>query len=410
MRPTDVFIPDGYPSETYVSPQGGRFERQLDEALVQRGKIVSIVGASKTGKTTLCERRFGSAQVVLPGSRIADPEDVWIQAYEQAGGRITGGVRANPMDHAVRILKKNRRVLVLDDFHYVERDVQRDIARQIKSIAYEGVTVAVLSLPHRHDDPVRSNPDLAGRVYSIDLGFWTLEDLKKIAEVGFPKVGARVEPAVLDWLAREALTSPQIMHTLCLETCRDLGIGGQGPPRTVAEKNLLKRSILDRAARSYVSQTAVLKLRQGPLRRGPERKIFGFVNEGRGDVYELLVRTVALDPPQLRFTYEEIRERAGLLAPGERPDLMAPLTQWNELFEEGDYRPVEWDPEQRQLNILDPHLFFWVRYSLRNGAPPGDGPAERRLDSPSHPRELLHLCCGLVKGTHVGAARTSPGR
>jgi KaiC/GvpD/RAD55 family RecA-like ATPase len=370
MRPTDVFIPDGYPSETYVPQQGGKFERQLDEALAQRGKIISIVGASKTGKTTLCARRFGKSQVVIPGSRLGAAEDVWIQAFEQAGGRITGSVRANPMDNAIHLLKREKNVLVLDDFHYVDRELQRGISRQIKSVAYEGVTVVVVSLPHRDDDPVRSNPDLAGRVYSIDLGFWTPEDLKKIGEVGFPKVGARVEPAVLDWLAAEALTSPQIMHTLCLETCRDMGIVGQGPVRAVAERDVNRRSVVDRAARSYVNNTAILKLRQGPLRRGPERKVFGFVNEGRGDVYELLVRTIARDPPQLRFSYEEIRERAGALAPGERPDLLAALGQWNDLFTDADYRPVEWDAEQRQLNILDPHLFFWIRYTLRNGPAP----------------------------------------
>jgi len=367
MLPTDVFIPDGYPSETYVSQQGGRFERLFDDALAQNGKIVSIVGASKTGKTTLCERRFGKFQVVISGSRLIAPEDVWIQAFEQAGGRVTSNVRANPMDHAVQILKKEKKALVLDDFHYVERDVQKGIARQIKGVAYEGVTVVVISLPHRDDDSVRSNPDLAGRVYCIDFGFWTPEDLKRIGEAGFPKVGARVEPAVLDWLAAESLTSPQIMHTLCLETCRDLGITGQGPARVVTEQEVNRRSVVERAARSYVSNTAVLKLRQGPLRRGPERKVFGFVGEGRGDVYELLVRTISKDPPQLRFSYEEIRERAGSLAPGERPDLLAALGQWNDLFTDADYRPVEWDSEQRQLNILDPHLFFWIRYSLRNG-------------------------------------------
>src|SRR6516225_8365174 len=100
MRPVDVFMPDGYPSETYVSPEGGRFERELEEALTRQGKIVSVVGASKTGKTTLVERTFGSQRVVVPGSRIREADDVWFQAYEQAGGWINPEFKANPVANA----------------------------------------------------------------------------------------------------------------------------------------------------------------------------------------------------------------------------------------------------------------------------------------------------------------------
>ena len=365
MRPADVFMPDGYPSETYVAPEGGRFERQLDDALAQRGKILSIVGASKTGKTTLCARRFGNRRVVIPGSRIRDADDVWFQAYEQLGGRITPEFKANPVENAVGLLKHQRFPLILDDFHYVDRDLQRTLARQMKSAAYDGAVIVVVSLPHRGDDAVRSNPDLSGRVYSIDLGFWKPEDLMRIGAIGFPKVGLSLEEPALRRLAEEALTSPQIMHTLCLETARELGTEEGSRIRAVRERDIDFGAVLDRSARSYVNETAATRLRQGPARRGQERRLFGFVNDASGDVYELLVRAIGLDPARLSFPYEDLRDRAGRLAPGERPDLLPALDQWNDLFEEEDYRPVEWDAEQRELTILDPHLYFWIRHELR---------------------------------------------
>jgi hypothetical protein len=367
MRPVDVFMPDGYPSETYVSPEGGRFERELEEALTRQGKIVSVVGASKTGKTTLVERTFGSQRVVVPGSRIREADDVWFQAYEQAGGWINPEFKANPVANAAALLRKHRLPLILDDFHYVDRDIQKILAREIKSAAYDGTVIVVVSLPHRSDDPVRSNPDLSGRVYSIDLGFWKPADLMRIAEIGFPKTGMTVAEPVIRRLASESLTSPQIMHTLCLETCREVKHEGMGSRRIVDEGDLDVHAVLDRAARSYVNDTALTRLRQGPARRGQERKLFGFVTADTGDVYELLVRSIAADPPQLSFTFEEIRERAARLAPGERPDLLPAMAQWNDLFEDADYRPVEWDSEQRELTILDPHLYFWIRHEFRDG-------------------------------------------
>jgi hypothetical protein len=363
-------MPDGYPSETYVSPEGGRFERELEEALSRQGKIVSVVGASKTGKTTLVERTFGKHRIVVPGSRIREADDVWFQAYEQAGGWIDPEFKANPVAIAAAHLRKHRLPLILDDFHYVDRDIQRILAREIKSAAYDGTVIVVVSLPHRSDDPVRSNPDLSGRVYSIDLGFWKPEDLMRIAEIGFPKTGLTVAEPVIRRLAAESLMSPQIMHTLCLETCREVKHEGLGSRRVVGEEDLDLRAVLDRAARSYVNDTALTRLRHGPIRRGQERKLFGFVTADSGDVYELLVRSIAADPPQLSFSFEEIRERAAVLAPGERPDLLPAMAQWNDLFEEEDYRPVEWDVEQRELTILDPHLYFWIRHEFRGAENP----------------------------------------
>jgi hypothetical protein len=71
--------------------------------------------------------------------------------------------------------------VIIDDFHYVSRQLQKRLCQQMKGAAARAVRLVVLTVPHRGDDPVRNNPDLAGRFYSVDINFWVPGTLKKIA-------------------------------------------------------------------------------------------------------------------------------------------------------------------------------------------------------------------------------------
>ena len=63
-------------------------------------------------------------------------------------------------------------VVFVDDFHYIPKDVQKEIGQQIKEAAEGGVRICTASAPHRSDDVVRSNTELRGRVTAIDTDYW----------------------------------------------------------------------------------------------------------------------------------------------------------------------------------------------------------------------------------------------
>src|SRR5262249_1508761 len=113
-------------------------------------------------------------------------------------------------------------VLLLDDYHYMPREVQSEVAKQIKEAARAGVKVVAVSVPHRSDDVVRSNPELRGRVRAIDLDYWSPGDLRMIGAVGLPLLNLELDAATLDVYAREASGSPQLMQAICLQQCYEL--------------------------------------------------------------------------------------------------------------------------------------------------------------------------------------------
>src|SRR5689334_20407141 len=49
-------------------------------------------------------------------------------------------------------------VLFVDDFHYMPRELQSEVAKQLKAAAELGIKSCVATVPHRSDDMVRANP------------------------------------------------------------------------------------------------------------------------------------------------------------------------------------------------------------------------------------------------------------
>ncbi|HXW40921.1 MAG TPA: hypothetical protein VEK75_06945, partial [Xanthobacteraceae bacterium] len=110
-------------------------------------------------------------------------------------------------------------VLFVDDFHYIPKEVQTEIGKQIKAAAEAGVRICTASVPHRKDDVVRSNPELRGRVTGIDSEYWNESELTQIAHKGFAELNMDVSPNVIQRFAREAFGSPQLMQAICLNAC-----------------------------------------------------------------------------------------------------------------------------------------------------------------------------------------------
>lgn len=362
-----VFVTDAFPQHTYVAAEEGKIEKALNDGLAIQNKIVSIVGPSKCGKTTLCDRVFGTERgvekLMVTGDSFDTTEDFWKLLFQQT--EAAEGYNDDEMPNrnvVIDAIAAQQLPVVIDDFHYIEQNLQRVLCRQLKNAAAMGVRFVVLNTPQRSDDPIRSNQDLAGRFYSVNVDFWGKGGLREIGKKGFQALGVKVDDRVLDILATECLGSPQLMQTLCLESGREyLTQDRPYKGQEISANSFSWAKVRERAVMSYDHTALFQKLKNGPPRRGQARNDYNLKDGSKGDVYDVITYALATDPPFSSLHIDDLRERGSkmVLTRGE-PNYSAALDQLNGLFDRG-HKPVEYDEEKRTINILDPHFYFYLR-------------------------------------------------
>lgn len=111
-------------------------------------------------------------------------------------------------------------------------------------------------------------------------------------------------------------------------------------------------------------------LDNGPKRRGTERNVYQLKNGEEGDVYRCLLHAIASDPPKLSFDYDEITQRVTATCSKESPDgssIIRSCYQMSKLAQEKfpSERVIDWDEAKQFLEIPDPYLLFYLRWSDR---------------------------------------------
>lgn len=414
MRIQEIFTPGRFPQWTYVDSHIKDKEEHLRDGLDEGSMLISISGPSKSGKTVFVEHVLGKENLILvTGAGIRSTSDLWIKVFDIIGTPIartttskqstsgsvsvTAGGEGNvlifkgktetsgSLEHSsanesadfeavdalqllIRELAETDFVVFIDDFHYIAQDVQKELAQQLKEAMRNGVKFICASVPYHSDDVIRSNPDLRGRIFSIDFDYWGPDVLAEIAEKGFTKANVRYERRLMQMFSAEAAGSPQLMQYLCLNACYELGIR-----EVLKEERFLEYSdeLFDNVCRRTVMSTdygsVVEKMIEGPKTRGSDRKIYISKYGWQGDVYKYLIKALALNPPNLTFRYQPLVDRVVSICDGPAPSgssitnacfhvaAMANDTAGDNI--------VEWDGENDVFDIRDPYLLFYLRWS-----------------------------------------------
>lgn len=421
LKATEVFVPGSYPLHTYVEREGEGLEPTLRDALDTPGQVVSLSGPSKSGKTVLVEKVVGrDLLITITGASLRSPAEVWTYTLDwmdvpstvSSGTRVAGklglevGAKASVgvplvargevsgsttgefgveqtgevvrersgLAQVVHEIANSEFVILLDDFHYMERSVQEDVAKSLKEAVRLGVRIVTAAVSHRGDDVVRANPELRGRVRAIDLKYWDRDELRKIATTGFESLNVDVEPTAIEAFINESAGSPQLMQLLCLQACFVLDVRQRQEttllPRQIAVPPSLLEKILEQTSASTDFRSLVDVLDSGPRTRGTERKTYNFFDGTTGDVYRVILRALADDPPRLSYPYNELLERTVKICDGEAPvgsSVTGTCLHMSRLAREKfpSERAIDWDEAKQVLDIPDPYLLFYLRWSGR---------------------------------------------
>jgi hypothetical protein len=412
-KATDVFTPNDVPTITYVERATHKLEDRLSDAMAIPKMIISLSGPSKSGKTVLVNKVFERENLIaVSGASIKKPDDLWDRVLDwmdvpsertaktgsvlkgelgaQAGGKLgipfvaegkadaqakIGADRATGPDQkfqtrglqqVVKEIAGSSFTVFVDDFHYIDKEVQKDLGRQIKEAAEAGVRICTASVPHRSDDVVRSNPELRGRVAAIDTDYWSETELAQIGHLGFRELNIDIANPVLERMTGEAFGSPQLMQAICLNFCLEQGIKKMRPTYERLDIDLLTMDdVFERTSTQTDFSSLVSALHSGPKQRGIQRRVFELTDGTKGDVYRCVLLAIKSDPPQLSFSYDAMLQRTAGVCIGESPSgssVAGALAQMSYLAKsQQEAVVIEWD--ENVLDIVEPYFLFFLRGS-----------------------------------------------
>lgn len=415
-KATQVFVPGGMPQHTYVERAERDLESKLESVTENLCKLVTLTGATKSGKTVLVNKMFprlNGENVWIDGGTIASENDLWssilssIDGYsgteqsesEEASQGVTGDIEAeagipliakgkgkvgtsltrkqsgaskksltvSPRSAAITQLRQSEKPLIIDDFHYLDRKFQGDVIRALKPLVFEGHPVIIIAIPHRRYDAVKVEREMTGRLEPIPVPVWSASELKEIPDIGFPLLNADLTSDISDRLAREAYGSPHLMQEFCRGLCTQEGLSETATSRRRISR--IDESLFKRIAEG-TGKVVFDKLAKGPRQRS-DRKPRPLATGGSADIYRVVLLALAkIAPGMEKVDYESLRTAIRETLTNEFPqshEVSRVLEKMGEIAssDEASTPVIDWDKTEQELHVTDPFFAFFLKWGVQ---------------------------------------------
>jgi hypothetical protein len=412
-RTNQVFVPGGMPTLTYVPRSDRNLEEHLRAANDNLCKLVTVTGSTKSGKTVLTNRVFPrTSSVWIDGGTVKNEDDLWNFILDQIGGysessaskesettaSFTGEVGAggqlpllfkaetkvgtglekkrsdaterrlalNPRAAAISQLRAAKRPLVIDDFHYLDREFQGNVVRALKPLIFDGLPVVLIAIPHRRFDTIKVEREITGRLQPIPIPSWNFDELLQIPKDGFPLLNISASREVVQRMAEEAYESPHLMQEFCRVIANDQGI------KETSRSSVVISQVPDDLFRRVAEQTGKVifdKLAKGPTQRSD--RIPRKLKDGRiVDIYKVVLLGLAkLSPGLQTVEYEQLRGAIRDILEDQIPaahEVTRVVEKMAEIAssDEASTPVLDWEKGDKKLHITDPVFAFFLKWGV----------------------------------------------
>lgn len=412
LKYQNVFVPGGFPHHTYNPRKDLNLESRLAECKDNLCKLVTVTGHTKSGKTVLARKVLPPEEAIwIDGGAVSHADEFWQIVVErldlfqnseegrttdtsgtlevrgsaganflvakgtgEIGGELTAGrgtasTRSRALSSrivALRGLSKARIPLVIDDFHYLPRDLQGGVIRALKPLIFDGLPVVAIAIPHRRYDAVKVEREMTGRILSLEIPVWTIDELSFIPKIGFDLLNHHLPTDTCVQLSHEAIGSPHLMQDFCrgIARSRDIEQSSVVMPLVLEEAEL--PTILRDVAET-IGRPVFERLARGPRQRTDrvERKL----KDGRTvDIYELVLHALAhLKPGLVSLEYESLRSAIRDVSAAQIPQLheVARVLKHMATIAASDQSStpvIDFEDADKKLHITDPFFAFYLRW------------------------------------------------
>ncbi|QHP81453.1 hypothetical protein EO763_16950 [Pectobacterium odoriferum] len=411
-RSSKVFVPGGMPQLTYIERTEGEIRKRLEGVKDNLCKLVTLTGQTKSGKTVLTQMVFPSIDennIWIEGGSVNDENDLWAQvlvainAWQSSEFVVTdtattniqgkasasasalvvkgsGEISVSQSDGngsstkesrsvsaktaALKALQQSGKSLVIDDFHYLPRELQGNFVRAIKPLVFHGISIILIAIPHRRYDAIKVEREITGRLENIQIPYWSMSELRQIAEKGFPLLNMAVDDSVMDRLCSEALGSPHLMQEFCRALCQVYGVLETSDNIVPVKK--IDDTLFKKVAEA-TGKTVFDKLATGPRQRS-DRMARGLKNGERVDIYKVVLYALSrMKPGMETIQYESLRGAIREIvadAPPQAHEVTRVLEKMSEIAssDEASTPVIDWEKEEQKLHITDPFFAFYLKW------------------------------------------------
>ena len=250
------------------------------------------------------------------------------------------------------------KLIVLEDFHYLPEDTQRDFAVALKAFHESSkLSFIVVGVWLDENRLIEFNGDLIERVIGINVDTWAEEELEQVIDEGARLLNVEFYPYFKQTVIEESFGSVSIVQVACHDVCEAMGVRGTQEEPVVVGRGVNARNLV----RSVISK-------QSSRYRGFLQRFAGGFHETELDLYRwILLPILMANPRELRkgLSFEHVqRTISGYHPHGEvgAGRLIQALESVASLQVRLGVKPIvlDYDQSTRRLNVVDRGFLIWL--------------------------------------------------
>ena len=319
------------------------------------GQLKVIAQFKGKGKVPLLAEAEGSAGLEVERMRETETVHVRLELDLNDVNDIIAALNEISFSHFV----------VLEDFHYLPIETQKNFAFALKSF-HEGSKICfiVIGVWREKNRLVYYNGDLTGRVVSIDAELWQREELRQIITTGETLLNVSLDSKFVDGILNNAFDAVYLVQEACLSACQDANILKTCPELTRVGAGLdpkaVIKTIVDEQAGRY--SAFVTNFSEGFQRTELEMYKWLLHAVVSADV-KILER--GLRRSQVAAAVKGSHPQGAALNEG---NITLALQSAASLQVNKNVRPIilDYDQTTKVLNVVDRSFLIWLAYQDRD--------------------------------------------
>lgn len=194
--------------------------------LVRQSTSKTVSGAAKI--TALAKGETGIPLVAKGAVELSGEGEIATESQHVSLSLELDPSDANDIIRALEEVGLNK-FIVLEDFHYLPEETQRDFAFALKAFHEKSKICFIITGVWREENRlIAYNGDLTERVYSVDVDTWDEESLREVIHSGEVLLNVQFTDEFKGSLMACCFNSVHLVQEACRRSCRKAGVFSTG--------------------------------------------------------------------------------------------------------------------------------------------------------------------------------------